>query len=281
MPFTWEYVNTREAGVYYCRQCGSALYSADDKFASECGWPSFDDAVPGAVKRVDDADGMRTEIICANCNWHLGHVFIGEQLTEKNTRHCVNSLSMKFVPWRVEMPKHEIAVFGGGCFWCIEAGIQRLRWVLQVLSWYAGGRRKAPTYEHICTGCTGHIEVIQVTFDPAVITYETLLQVFFTLHDPTSVDRQGADVGEQYKSVIFYRDKFQQEVAEKVVVSLEEQKIYDKPIVTQLRQLNQFRVAEWYHQNYYDQHADRPYCQIVISPKIKKLKEQWVHLLKE
>jgi peptide methionine sulfoxide reductase msrA/msrB len=281
MPFTGKYWDYKEAGTYICRQCGAELYSSDDKFDSGCGWPSFDDAIPWAVKWVDDADGMRTEITCANCNGHLGHVFIGERMTDKNTRHCVNSLSMKFIPKKVEIPTYEKATFGGGCFRCIEAGVQRLKWVIQVQSWYSGGKREYPTYEHICTGCTGHIEVVQVTFDPAIISYETLLKVFFSLHSPTSVDRQGADAGEQYRSVIFYHDNTQRDIAEKLIAELNASWIYDKPIVTQVSKLEAFRVAEWYHQDYYNQHGTKPYCQIVIDPKIAKLRKEWSHLLKD
>lgn len=280
--FTGEYRNTKEPWMYYCRQCGSALYDAHDKFDSGCGWPSFDDAIPGAIERVDDADGMRTEITCAHCHGHLGHVFIGEQLTEKNTRHCVNSLSMKFIPAvQNTLPQYEQATFWWWCFWCIEAGIQRLKWVVQVQSGYSGGKRKFPTYEHICTGCTGHIEVVQVTFDPAIISYELLLKVFFALHDPTSIDKQWADTWEQYRSVIFYHSDEQKNTAEQVIQYLATEQVYDQLIVTEIRPLETFWVAEWYHQNYYNQHANKPYCQLVINPKLAKLRKEFQHLLKE
>lgn len=282
MPFVWEYVNTKEPGTYYCRQCGAALYRSEDKFASDCGWPSFDDAIPGAIKRVDDEDGMRTEITCANCNWHLGHVFVGERITEKNTRHCVNSLSMKFVAdTKVEIPVYEKATFGWWCFWCIEAWVQRLKWVIEVQSWYSGGKRTYPTYEHICTGCTGHIEVVQVTFDPTIISYETLIKVFFSLHNPTSVDKQWWDAWEQYRSVIFYHNDEQKASIDKVILELTTAAIYDEPIVTEIRPLEAFWIAEWYHQNYFNQHENKPYCQLVINPKLAKLRKEWSHLLKD
>lgn len=279
--FTGEYRNSKWAGTYYCRQCGSALYHSEHKFDSQCGWPSFDDAIPGAVDWVDDADGMRTEITCAHCHGHLWHVFVGEQITEKNIRHCVNSLSMKFVSdAKIELPTYELATFGGGCFWCIEAVVQRLQWVVQVQSGYSGGKRKFPTYEHICTGCTGHIEVVQVTFDPKIISYDILLKVFFALHDPTSVDKQWADAWEQYRSVIFYHDELQKNTIDTVIQHLEAEKVYENPIVTEIRPLEKFWVAEWYHQNYYNQHENKSYCQLVINPKIAKLKKEWLHLLK-
>lgn len=280
MPFTGEYYKTTESWTYYCRQCWAALYRSEDKFASECWWPSFDDAIPWAVKRTDDEDGMRTEITCMNCWWHLWHVFIGERMTDKNTRHCVNSLSMKFVTdAHVEQQQYEQATLWWWCFWCIEAWLQRLQWVVQIQSWYSGGKRQYPTYEHICTWCTWHIEVVQVTFDPTIISYELLLKVFFTLHDPTSVDKQWGDEGEQYKSVIFYHSEQQKHSAEKVIQTLTEQLIYDKCIVTEVRPLEKFWIAEWYHQDYYNQHENKPYCQLVINPKIAKLRKEWGDLL--
>lgn len=282
MPFVWEYTNTKDAGTYYCRQCGTALYRSEDKFASDCGRPSFDDAIPWAVKWTDDEDGVRTEITCANCGWHLWHVFIGERMTEKNTRHCVNSLSMKFVPdSKVKIPTYEKATFGWGCFWCIEAWVQRLKWVIEVQSWYSWWKRTFPTYEHICTGCTGHIEVVQVTYDPTIISYEVLLKVFFSLHNPTSVDKQWGDAGEQYRSVIFYHDDMQKSIVDKVITELNSAAIYDEPIVTEVRPLETFWLAEWYHQNYFNQHENKPYCQLVINPKLTKLRKEWSHLLKD
>ena len=282
IPFVGEYCTTKEPWIYYCRQCGSALYYAENKFDSGCGWPSFDDAIPWAVKRTDDEDGIRTEITCMNCWWHLWHVFTGEHMTDKNTRHCVNSLSMIFVKdAHKEQAQYEQTTLWGWCFWCIEAWLQWLKWVVQIYSWYSGGKRQYPTYKHICTWCTWHIEVVQVTFDPAILSYETLLKVFFTLHDPTSVDKQWADTGEQYRSVILYHNTIQKEIAEKVIADLNMQHIYDTPIVTQVSELDHFWIAEWYHQNYYDQHENTPYCQLVINPKIARLKKEWSNLLKE
>lgn len=280
-PFTGEYRNFKEAGTYICRQCGAELYHSEDKFDSGCGWPSFDEAVPWAIKWQDDEDGMRTEITCANCNGHLGHVFVGERMTEKNTRHCVSSFSIKFIPDKKPMPTYEKATFGGGCFRCIEAGVQKLKWVIEVQSWYSGGKREYPTYEQICAGVSGHIEVVQVTFDPAIISYETLLKVFFSLHNPASMDKQWWDAGEQYRSVIFYHDNAQKAIAQNLIAELDATWTYEGPIVTELRQLDKFRVAEWYHQNYYNQHDQKPYCQIVINPKIAKLRKEWSHLLKD
>lgn len=283
MPFSGEYYNNTKQWTYYCRKCGHALYTSSDTFDSGCGWPSFDDAIPGAVKRIDDADWIRTEITCANCWWHLWHVFVGERSTDKNTRHCVNSLSMKFVASSEadqDKSHREEAVLWWGCFWCIEAGLQRLQWVLEIHSGYAWGKRQFPTYEHICTGCTWHIEVVRVRFDPNIISYETLLQVFFTLHDPTSIDKQWADAWEQYRSVIFYTSELQRTIASTVIAALDQQWIYSMPIVTEARPLDTFWIAEWYHQNYFNQHQTKPYCQIVINSKITALRQKRAHLLK-
>ena len=281
MPFTGEYRDFKAAWTYICRQCGAELYHSEDKIDSSCGWPSFDDAIPWAVKRTDDEDGMRTEITCANCNGHLGHVFVGERMTEKNTRHCVNSLSMKFIPHKKTNPSYEKATFGGWCFRCIEAWMQRIKWVIEVMSWYSGGKREYPTYEQICAGVSGHIEVVQVTFDSSLISYKTLLDIFFSLHNPASMDKQGGDVGEQYRSVIFYHNDIQKSIAENLITELNAVWTFDGPIVTELRRAEKFRLAEWYHQNYYSQHEQKPYCQIVINPKIAKLRKEWQHLLKE
>lgn len=280
MPYSGEYVDNKKAWTYLCRRCNTPLYHSSAKFDSHCWRPSFDDAIPGRVKRTDDADGVRTEITCATCGAHLGHVFIGEHMTDKNTRHCVNSLSMRFVPEIVDDPKTEIAYFWGGCFRCIEAVMNRLKWVLEVQSGYMWGKRPHPTYEQVCTWVSWHIEIVKVIYDPAIIEYDDLLHVFFASHDPTSMDRQWGDAWEQYRSVIFYANDEQKKMTEDFMKSLQREWVYDKPIVTELRPAEKFRIAEGYHQNYYNQHGTKPYCQIVINPKVAKLREKFSHLLK-
>ncbi len=178
----------------------------------------------------------------------------------------------------------ENIIFGGGCFWCVEAVVQRLRGIISVKSGYAGGNPLAggenPTYEQVSSGTSGHIEVVQVEFDPSVITLDDLLSVFFTSHDPTSKDRQGNDAGPQYRSVIFYTTEEQKAAISSFIKKLEQDHIYSKPVVTEVKPAGKFYEAEGYHQNYYNSNKDKPYCQLVIEPKISKLRQKYLHLLK-
>ncbi|MEZ4917403.1 MAG: peptide-methionine (S)-S-oxide reductase MsrA [Chitinophagales bacterium] len=173
----------------------------------------------------------------------------------------------------------EKAVFGGGCFWCVEAVIQRLKGVESVVSGYAGGTVPGhPTYKEVCSGLTGHAEVVEVTFDQNIISYKDLLMVFMTTHDPTTLNRQGADVGTQYRSVIFYANEQQKQTAEQVLKTVAD--YYDNPIVTEISMLTKFYKAEENHQNYYNLHPEQGFCQIVISPKVAKLKKMYADRLK-
>jgi peptide-methionine (S)-S-oxide reductase len=177
--------------------------------------------------------------------------------------------------------KGEVATLGGGCFWCVEAALQQLRGVEDVVSGYAGGHVPDPTYRAVCTGETGHAEVVQVTFDPEEITYRDLLEVFFTVHDPTTPNRQGADVGTQYRSVIFYRTPEQRETAEAVIRELNAAGIFPGRIVTEVSPLQRFYPAEEYHQRYYERNPAQGYCQAVIAPKLAKLREKHRHRLQD
>lgn len=167
----------------------------------------------------------------------------------------------------------ELATFGGGCFWCIEAAFEQVRGVEKVESGYAGGNGANPSYREVCGGRTGHAEVVQVTFDPAAVSYEDLLNVFFVVHDPTTLNRQGADAGTQYRSVIFYHTPEQKEAAERKIAELNAAEIWNGPIVTEVQPNPTFYVAEDYHQGYFRQNEDQPYCQAVISPKLSKLRK--------
>jgi len=165
----------------------------------------------------------------------------------------------------------ESAIFGGGCFWCIQAIFNRLKGVNNVTSGYAGGKTPNPTYEQVCSGRTGHAEVVKIDFDPAIITYHDLLEVFFKAHDPTTLNRQGADVGTQYRSLILYSNDFQNKDAENSIIQLVEGKVFSQPIVTEVKPLETFYSAESYHQDYYQLHPEKGYCQAVIAPKLAKL----------
>jgi peptide-methionine (S)-S-oxide reductase len=174
----------------------------------------------------------------------------------------------------------EIATLGGGCFWCLEAVYDELRGVQQVESGYSGGEVPDPTYRQVCTGTTGHAEVVQVTFDPEVVSFREILEVYFTIHDPTTLNRQGADVGPQYRSAIFYHDEDQRRVAEQVISDLEAEGVWDDPIVTEVTPFDTYYVAEDYHQEYYRNNGYQPYCQVVIAPKVAKFRKQYLERLK-
>jgi peptide-methionine (S)-S-oxide reductase len=174
----------------------------------------------------------------------------------------------------------EVITLGGGCFWCIEAVFLNVRGVEQVVSGYSGGASPDPSYDDVCTGATGHAEVVQVTFDPKVVSLRELLRIFFTLHDPTTKDRQGNDVGTQYRSIVLYRDEAQRVAAEEVVKEIESSKVWDDDIVTELKPFEAFYKAEDYHQDYYRKHPLQPYCLVVIRPKVAKLRKTYLEMLK-
>ncbi len=176
--------------------------------------------------------------------------------------------------------KEETAILGGGCFWCIEAVFEELKGVTKVESGYSGGKIANPTYRKVCSGLTGHAEVVRVFFDPGVISYKEILSVFFSVHDPTTLNRQGADVGTQYRSVIFYNSEHQKQEAEEVIEELKRQEVYDKPVVTEISPAGDFFIAEKSHQNYFENNSNQPYCQVVINPKLKKFREKFRQKLK-
>lgn len=169
----------------------------------------------------------------------------------------------------------EVATFGGGCFWCLDAAFRQLEGVEKIESGYAGGQVANPTYRDVCTGTTGHAEVVQVTFDPSVISFRDLLGVFFTIHDPTTRDRQGADVGPQYRSIVLYHSPEQREITGQVIDELERSHVWDNPIVTQIVPVAEFYPAEQYHQDYYANNPNQPYCQIVVAPKVAKVRKAY------
>jgi peptide-methionine (S)-S-oxide reductase len=178
------------------------------------------------------------------------------------------------------MANTEIAILAGGCFWCVEAAVQQIDGVLKVESGYMGGAREQPTYEQVCTGVSGHVEVVRVEFDPAKISYRELLEVFFTAHDPTTLNRQGNDVGTQYRSVIFVLNDEQRKDAERVIADLTANNVFGKPIVTAIEPASTFWKAEDYHQNYFANNSHRPYCLFAVAPKVAKVREKYAGRVK-
>ena len=180
-----------------------------------------------------------------------------------------------------EQGRVEVATLAGGCFWCLDGAYRDLRGVVDVESGYAGGHTVDPTYEQVCTGTTGHAEVVRITYDPNVITYRDLLEVFFSIHDPTTLNRQGADVGTQYRSAIFYHDETQRDVAEAMVAELEANRVFDDPVVTEVSPLAAYYPGEGYHQDYYRQNPGQGYCQVVVAPKLAKFRAKYASMLKD
>lgn len=255
-PFTGEYDAFGQSGSYLCRQCGLALFRSKTKFIAACGWPSFDEEIRGAVKKITHYNDLRTEIVCARCDAHLGHVFEGEGYTEKNTRYCVNSLSLDFVS-HMDVIDTEEAIFAAGCFWGVEYFFKKLPGVIKTEVGYTGGHTDNPCYEEICAGNTGHFEAVRVIYDPKEISYQQIASYFFEIHDPSQTNGQGPDIGEQYLSVIFYYDDDQKNIAQKLIAMLKEQGC---SAATKILPVRTFQRAESYHQNYYAKTGKTPYC---------------------
>tara|TARA_Y100001954_G_scaffold212909_1_gene241018 strand:- start:466 stop:1308 length:843 start_codon:yes stop_codon:yes gene_type:complete len=247
-PFSGKYNDFYEAGIFVCRACKAPLYESNTKFNSGCGWPSFDDEIKGAIVRYEDLSfgRIRTEICCAKCDGHLGHVFHGENITKKNTRHCVNSLSIQFKSYK----NLQKVTLGGGCFWSIQHVYSSTKGVYLTQCGYMGGNTPNPSYEEVCSGNTNHAEVVEIYFDVSVVSFEKLLDIFWDSHNPTTINRQGDDVGTQYRSIIFYESDQQKKLASESMKN--HQSKFTKKIVTQITSKHKFYRAEEYHQNYYD-----------------------------
>ena len=255
-PGSGAYNDVVSLGSYLCRRCGLALFRADSQFSAGCGWPSFDEEIAHAVKQMPDHDGDRIEILCSRCDGHLGHVFIGEQLTTKNCRYCVNSAALDFVKDNNVVDTEE-ALLAGGCFWGVDYFLRQLPGVLNVEVGYSGGMIANPTYDQVCDGHTGHYEVARVLFDSKKTDYSTVLKRYFEIHDPTQHSGQGPDIGQRYQSAIFYYNEAQHEQANQLILRL---KANGYDVATRLLVAQTFWPAENYHQNYYTKHAKLPYC---------------------
>lgn len=255
-PFSGAYTDYEIDGSYLCRNCGKALFRASNKFHSACGWASFDAEISGAIQYIPDADGVRTEITCNNCHAHLGHVFNGEGFTRLNTRHCVNSASLDFVPSCDVMDTDEI-ILAAGCFWGVEYYLQKLDGVLLTEVGYCGGKVVNPTYQQVKQQTTGHLEVVRVIWDSAKLDLETVLKRFFEVHDPEQQDGQGPDIGNQYLSAIFYYDENQKIIAQNIMQLLTNK---GYKLATKLLPMQPFWIAEEYHRNYYNNQGSMPYC---------------------
>jgi peptide methionine sulfoxide reductase msrA/msrB len=259
LPFIGKHTYNFKKGLYVCKQCGNPLFKSSDKFEAFCGWPSFDDTILGAVLEVNESDTKRTEIICAKCKGHLGHVFRGEGFTKKSTRHCVNSISLDFVREDdVELDTNlKTAIFAGGCFWGVEYYFSKTKGVIKAISGYIGGKTENPAYKDVCRGDTGHVEAVKVLYDDKIIKYEDLVKLFFEIHDFEQEGGQGPDIGEQYESYIFYNSEKEKQIAQKTINTLKKKGYTPQ---TKLKQAKEFYKAETYHQNYYEKKGGEPYC---------------------
>lgn len=273
-PFSSGMCELFEPGKYACVCCNTLLFDAGEKFDSGTGWPSFTQpAKENSISYHQDGSlaMTRIETLCNTCEAHLGHVFPdGPQ--PSGLRYCMNAVALK----KVE-EKEAVATFGGGCYWCTEAVFRSIKGVISVESGFSDGEVPEPSYKDVCTGETGHAEVVQIAYDPSVISYEELLRVHMGTHDPTTLNAQGADVGTQYRSTILYRTDEERRIAEALLEELSD--TFDSDIVTDIKAFEIFYPAPEDHDDYYNRNPQQGYCQAVISPKVAKFRKTFSHLL--